>query len=129
MYEENISVIRVRDKLLVTIPSDPSDQTISLLQEKVLGAMEHSEASGLVLDVSMVETLDSYFARTIVETTDMVAMMGGTTVIAGMQPIVAITVTQLGLSLGRTQAALDVDRALELLDTSSNSGEESWRAK
>ncbi len=116
MPEENISVIRVRDKLLVTIPPDPDDRTISLLQEKVLGAMEQSEALGLVLDVSMVETLDSYFARTIVETTDMVSMMGGSTVIAGMQPMVAITVTQLGLSLGRTMAALDVDRALDLLN-------------
>ncbi len=116
MLVENISVIRVRDKLLVTVPADPDDQTISLLQEKVLGAMERSEALGLILDVSMVETLDSYFARTIVETSDMVSMMGGVTVIAGMQPMVAITVTQLGLSLGRTQSALDVDRALDLLD-------------
>ena len=116
MPEQNISVIRVRDKLLVTVPPDPDDRTISLLQEKVLGAMEQSEAIGLVLDVSMVETLDSYFARTIVETTDMVSMMGGATVIAGMQPMVAITVTQLGLSLGRTMAALDVDRALDLLN-------------
>ncbi len=115
MANETISVIRVRDVLLVTMPSDPDDSTINALQEEVLHAMERFEARGLILDISAVETLDSFFARTVVETTRMVELMGGQTVIAGMRPTVAMTATQLGFNFGKTQTALDVDYALDRL--------------
>ena len=115
MPDESISVIKVRDLLMVTMPADPADATVSALQEKVLQAMERYGAKGLVLDISAVETLDSFFARTLAETAQMVAVMGGRTVIAGMRPSVAITATQLGLALGSVITALDVDRALDML--------------
>ncbi len=111
-----ISVVKVRDVLLVTVPPEPDDSTISQLQENILLAMERHDPKGLILDISTVETLDSYFARTIVETSEMVALMGGRTIIAGMQPNVAITVTQLGLTMGNAKSALDVDRALDMLE-------------
>ena len=116
MYDSPVTVMRVRNVLLVTMPSDPDDSTISALQDQVLGAMEREPARGLVLDISAVETLDSFFARTLAETAQMVALMGGRTVIAGMRPGVAITTTQLGLTLGNARSALDVDRALDLLE-------------
>ena len=115
MSAEDISVIKVRDILMVTVPADPDDDTISALQERVLGSMERYEARGLVLDISTVETLDSFFARTIAETAQMVGLMGGRTVIAGMRPSVAITATQFGLTLGNVSTALDVDRALDMV--------------
>jgi rsbT antagonist protein RsbS len=117
MAGEGISVMKVRNVLLVTVPPDPDDSTVNVLQKKILDAMEQFEARGIVLDISTVDTLDSFFARTIVETADMVRLMGGRTVIAGMQPGVAITVTQLGLVLERTRSALDVDGALDLLES------------
>ena len=95
---------------------------LSLLQEQVLQSMERYQAKGLVLDISLVETLDSFFARTIAETAAMVSLMGGQTVIAGMRPAVAITATQFGLTLGRALTALDVDRALDILDKSNSRG-------
>lgn len=110
-----ISVIRVRDLLLVTMPADPDDATVSALQHDVLGAMEHREAKGVVLDISAVETLDSFFARTVAETAQMVGLMGGRTVVAGMRPGVAVTATQIGLSLGKIETALNVERALDRL--------------
>lgn len=110
-----ISVIKVRNVMMVTMPADPDDSTISDLQEKVLDSMERYGAKGLVLDISAVDTVDSFFARTMAETAQMVALLGGRTVIAGMRPSVAITTTQLGLSLGRAVTALDVDRALDLM--------------
>lgn len=115
MTGDNISVVKIRDILLVSVPSEPDDATISSLQEQVLGAMERHEAPGLVLDLSTVEIVDSFFARMIAETAQMVALMGGRTVIAGMRAPVAITVTQLGLALGNTATALTVDRALDRL--------------
>ncbi len=115
MTEEALSIIKVRDVLMVTMPADPDDATVSALQERVLVAMERSSAKGVVLDVSAVESLDSFFARTIAETTRMVGLMGGRTVLTGMRPSVAITITQLGLTLGKTRTALSVDRAFEIL--------------
>ena len=116
----NISVIRVRDLLMVTMPADPDDATVSALQHKVLDAMEAREAKGVVLDISAVETLDSFFARTVTETAQMVDLMGGRTVIAGMRPAVAVTATQIGLNLGKIETALNVERALDRL---ANGGE------
>lgn len=115
MKAESISVIKLKHILLVTVPPDPDDETISALQEKVLVAMANHEAKGLILDISTVQTLDSFFARTVIETVRMVALMGGRTVLAGMRADVAVTATQLGLSLAGTLTALDVDRAFDLL--------------
>jgi rsbT antagonist protein RsbS len=116
MALESISVIKLKNLLLVTVPSDPDDETISALQEQVLEAMAQHEAKGLVLDISRVQTLDSFFARTVAETVQMVALMGGRTVLAGMRANVAVTATQLGLTVGNALSALDVDRALDLLN-------------
>jgi len=116
MTNQIISVVRVRDTLMVTLPADPDDVTVATLQEEVLRAMERYRPRGLVLDISGVETLDSFFVRTVTETSHMVGLMGGRTVIAGMRPSVAITATQLGLTLHGTLTALTVDRALDLLN-------------
>ena len=119
MAKESISVVKLRDLLLVTVPPEPDDETIAALQEQVLQAMARYEARGLVLDISTVQTLDSFFARTVAETVQMVALMGGRTVLAGMCASVAVTATQLGLTVGNALTALDVDRALDLLNAKS----------
>ncbi|MHC1760092.1 MAG: STAS domain-containing protein [Negativicutes bacterium] len=118
MDYNNVSVIKVRDVLMVTVPPDPDDTAMAFLQEKVLMSMERFRARGVVLDISAVETLDSYFARVLSETVQMVILMGGKTVIAGMRPSVAITTTQLGLSIGNAETALNVDRALDMISES-----------
>jgi rsbT antagonist protein RsbS len=122
MSAESISVIKLRGLLLVTVPADPDDRTVSALQERVLEAMAEHESGGLVLDISTVQTLDSFFARTVVETVQMVSLMGGRTVLAGMRANVAVTVTQLGLSMGNTLTALDVDRAIDMLNAEASKG-------
>ncbi|MDP2903555.1 MAG: STAS domain-containing protein [Methylovulum sp.] len=116
MFNESLSVIKLKNILLVTVPDDPGDDMIYELQNKVLSAMEKYESAGLILDISSVNVMDSFFARTISETTQMVTLMGGHTVVAGMQPGVAITAAELGLHLGHALCALDVDCALELLN-------------
>jgi rsbT antagonist protein RsbS len=112
---QKITVVKVHDVLMVAMPSDPDDATVANFQDQVMHEIDRYRAKGLVLDISAVDTLDSFFARTIAETAQMVSLMGGETVIAGMHPSVAITTTQLGLNLGRTLTALNVDRAVDLL--------------
>lgn len=109
----SISVMRIRDVLMVTMPPDPDDSTVAALQENVLGAMDRYATKGLILDISSVETLDSFFARTVSETAEMVRLMGGRTIIVGMQPSVAVTATQMGLTLSNIETTLNVDRALD----------------
>lgn len=116
MEDLGIAVLKIRDILLVTISAEPDDQTISSLQNKVLETMERVEAKGLIIDISTVEILDSFFARTLLETAQMISLMGGLTVIAGMHPDIAITATQLGLTMDSVICALDVDRAVEVLE-------------
>lgn len=112
---QKITVVKVHDVLMVAMPPDPDDATVANFQEQVMNELDRHRAKGLVLDISAVDTLDSFFARTIAETAQMVSLMGGRTVIAGMHPSVAITTTQLGLTLGRTLTALSVDHAMNLL--------------
>ena len=114
MTNESISVIKIHDVLMVAIPGDPDDATVSALQDRTLLEMERHQVRGLILDLSKVETFDSYFARTVTETASMVSLMGGETIIAGMRPAVAITATQLGIDLGATRTAMNVDEALDM---------------
>lgn len=112
---EAIPIVKVRDILLVTMPSEPEDAAISQFQERISQSMERWNPRGVVVDLSLVETLDSFFARTLVETSRIVGLMGGRMVVCGMVPAVAITLTQLGLTLGAVTTALDVDAALDRL--------------
>ncbi|MEI7839454.1 MAG: STAS domain-containing protein [Methylococcaceae bacterium] len=114
MVYDSLSVIKLKNILLVTVPDDPGDDIIQELQMKVLDAIETYHSKGLILDISNVHIVDSYFARTISETSQMVALMGGKTVIAGMQPSVAITATELGINLGEAISTLNVDYALDI---------------
>ncbi|MFH0793575.1 MAG: STAS domain-containing protein [bacterium] len=123
MPEVNVSIIKIRDVLMATIPPNPDDATITGVQERVLAAMDQYSPKGLVLDITSVDTLDSFFARTIAETARMVALMGGRTVVVGMHPSVAITATQLGLTLGSAETALDVEKALDRLQDERLGGE------
>jgi rsbT antagonist protein RsbS len=113
MFDGTITVIKIRDVLMLALPADPDDATIATLQERVLAAMERHEARALILDISAVETFDSFFARVISETAQMVQLMGGRTLISGMRPAVAVTATQLGLGLKQVETALTVDQALD----------------
>src|ERR1700689_4449649 len=111
---EGIAVLKVRDVLLVTMPADPDDATVSALQSRTLDAMEQHNVKGLILDLSKVEILDSYFARTVAETAQMVTLMGGETLIAGSRPSVAFTPRRLVVTLGKARTTLTVERAFEM---------------
>lgn len=109
------SVMRVEEALIATLPEHPTDSTIKELQELILNqiARTDSDAEGVVLDVDAVQTVDSFFARMIVETAKMVELMGAHPVLVGVSPAIAITVTELGLTLGEVETALGTDQAIE----------------
>ncbi|MDR5657843.1 STAS domain-containing protein [Halodesulfurarchaeum sp. HSR-GB] len=121
MLQNSANVVRIHDILLGTFPNNPKDEIIDELQETILEAMETSQPEGVILDVSGVELMDSFFARHISETAQLIELMGGTTVIAGMRPEVAITAAELGYGLGDVETARSTDQALEILGVNRDS--------
>lgn len=115
------SVVWVHDVLLATFPDNPTDQTIESLQSEVLNEIQRQPPAGVVIDLSGVETVDSFFARTIAETTGMIDLMGAETIVVGIQPPVAITAAELGYDLGAVEKARDTDHALQLLGVARRS--------
>lgn len=122
MNNEQITVVKVRDVLMVTLPSDPDDSSIQSLQERALDGLELHDSRALIMDISAVETFDSFFARAISETAQMATLMGARTIISGMSPAVAITATQLGLVLKCVETALSTDQALDMVDLERRQG-------
>lgn len=117
--DDHLSVMRVRGNVIATLPPHPSDSTIDDLQEQILERIHRTDVDsvdGVVLDVAAVQTVDSFFARTIVETAKMVELMGVHPVLVGISPAIAVTATELGFSLGDVETALSTDAALEALD-------------
>lgn len=115
---QHLNIMQVRGNLISTLPPHPSDSTIDELQERILTQIDQADAepiNGVILDVAPVQTVDSFFARTIVETAKMVELMGVRPVLVGISPAIAITATELGFSLGHVDTALSTDAALEML--------------
>ena len=124
MAEQSTAVTQVFDVLIATFPTRPTDQAVDELQRDVLETMETVQPRGVVLDISEVTTLDSFFARVISETASMVSLMGGEAIVVGMRPSVAITAAELGFDLGEIETARSTDHALSLLGIQAATSEE-----
>ena len=113
-----IPILRIGSTLLVTIQTDLHDAMAEAFQEDVLFAIERESASGLLIDVSGLDSVDSYVARVLAETGKMARLMGTATVIVGIRPEVAATLVRMGYQMGSgVRTALNVDDGLALLGT------------
>ncbi len=101
--------------LLVTIQVDMHDQLALRLQEDLTVAIEKNEAKGVLIDISGLEIVDSFIGRMIADISGMARLLDAMTVVVGMQPAVAITLVELGLSLPGVATALNVERGMQLL--------------
>lgn len=113
----HVPVLALGDVLLVTLQGELHDGTAEQLQQDIVERIARSGASGVVIDISGVEIVDSFLGRVLAEIAGSAALMAARTVLAGMRPAVAITLVELGLTLPALTTALDVDRALELLSS------------
>lgn len=113
---ERIPILRMGKYLLVTIQIDMQDQTALQLQEDLANKVEKTGAHGVLIDVSALEMVDSFIGRMLVSISDISRILGATTVVVGIRPAVAITLVELGLSLGGVKTALNVERGMALLD-------------
>jgi len=106
--------------LLVTIQVDMHDRLAMALQDDLTHMITVSEAKGVLIDISSLEIVDSFIGRMLANIAAMSRVLDAETVVVGMQPAVAITLVELGLSLSGVRTALNVDAGMELLQSSLN---------
>ena len=115
---ERVPVLRIGDVLLVSIQTDLDDQAVSNLQEDLAAEVVDTGARGVVIDITAVDIVDSFVGRMLATIASISRMLDAETVVVGMRPAVAITLVELGLSLGGVRTALTLEKGLRLLDRS-----------
>jgi rsbT antagonist protein RsbS len=125
---ERIPILRMGKCLLVTIQVDMHDRLAMTLQDDLTNKIVETQAHGVLIDISALEMIDSFMGRMFSSIAGMSRILGATTVVVGMQPAVAITLVELGLSLDGIPTALDVERGMEFLKLSSETSQEEIEA-
>jgi rsbT antagonist protein RsbS len=115
---ERIPILKLGAYLLVTIQVDMHDRLAMTLQDDLMSAIRAREAHGVLIDISALEIVDSFIGRMLGNIAAMSKVLDAETVVVGMQPAVAITLVELGLSLPGVRTALDVEKGMELIQTS-----------
>ena len=117
---DRVPILSLGDVLLVSIQIDLQDESVVALQEDLAERIVDSGATGVVIDISAVEIVDSFIGRMISNIAAMASVLDAKTVVVGMQPAVAITLVELGLTLPGVRTALNVDRGMALLERDSD---------
>ena len=115
---ERIPILRMGPFLLVTIQVDMHDRLALTLQEDLTNRISETGAHGVLIDISALEIVDSFIGRMIANISAMARVLDAETVVVGMQPAVAITLVELGLSLTGVRTALNVEKGMRLLRAS-----------
>ena|SRR5690348_813376 len=120
---EHIPILKMGPFLLVTIQVDMHDQLAMALQDDLTSRIVSDHARGVLIDISALDIVDSFMGRMLGNVAAMSRVLDAETVVTGMQPSVAITLVELGLSLPGIRTALNVERGMELLKSSLEVGE------
>ena len=110
-----VPIIRLGDVLIVTLIEDLRDDEALDLQEEIVRTLEQTGARGVLLDYSVVQTVDSFLGRLLGDIATAARLMGAHTVAVGIQPAVAITLIELGVDLRGMHSALNSEKGLALL--------------
>src|ERR1043166_2771960 len=109
-----IPILKIGQTILPTIQIERHDTVVDGFQNDVLEEIEKTGAAGLIIDISSLETVDSYVARMLANTAKMAKLMGTETVIVGMRPAVAATLVRMGYFMEGINTALSLEEGLEL---------------
>ena len=109
-----IPILKIGSTLLATIQIELQDTVVDSFQKDVLEEIERTGANGLIIDISALETVDSYVARMLANTGKMAKLMGTETVIVGMRPAVAATLVRMGYLMEGITTALSLEEGLQL---------------
>lgn len=110
-----VPTIKLFDCLIVPIQIELNDSTVEKIQNQILNEIEKLGINTLIIDVSTIDVIDSYISYMLLETANMVKMMGCDTFICGIQPQVALTLAQMGIDLKGINFAQDLEGAFKLI--------------
>src|ERR1700730_13333443 len=126
---ERIPILRMGQFLLVTIQVDMHDRLAVQLQDDLTEKISECGSRGVLIDISTLEIVDSFIGRMLSNIAAMSRVLDAETVVVGMQPAVAITLVELGLSLPGVRTALNVDAGMELLRASVKANKELYGSR
>lgn len=112
---DRIPILRMGEFLLVTIQVDMHDQLALNLQNDLAELISKTSARGVLIDISALDMVDSFIGRMIGTISGLSRIMDAETMLVGMQPAVAITLVELGMTLPGVSTALNVERGMQLL--------------
>ena len=121
---ERIPILAMGRLLLVTIQVDMHDRLAMTLQDDLTSRISATGARGVLLDISSLEIVDSFIGRMLSNIAAMARVLDAETVVVGMQPAVAITLVELGLSLPGVRTALNVEKGMAMLRGLTADGED-----
>jgi rsbT antagonist protein RsbS len=113
---EQVPILRIGATLLVSIQVDLQDESVQQLQSDIAERLTETGATGVIIDITTVEIVDSYIGRMLSMIGSISRLFDARTVLVGMRPAVAITLVELGLSLEGVQTALNTEKGLRLLN-------------
>lgn len=110
-----VPIIKLGKYLIVTIQEELTDAMAVEAQKKILNRIQETGAKGLLIDLSVIDVIDSFLGRVLNDTATMASLMGTKTIVAGIQPGVAVTFMELGLKMRNVYTVLDIEQGLEFL--------------
>jgi rsbT antagonist protein RsbS len=116
---ERIPILKMGKCLLVTVQMDLLDRTALALQDDLSNKIQSTGATGVLIDISALEVVDSFVGRMLTTISGIARVLDAVTVVVGMQPAVAITLVELGLSLDGVKTALNVERGMKVITAST----------
>ncbi len=112
-----VTLLVLGGNIIVPIQIELDDVAALKLRDDILLKIEHTEANGLIIDVSAVPLIDTFLGRLLVETAGMAKIMGCETVLVGLRKEVVISIIHLGLNLKGLNTALNLEHGLQLLES------------
>jgi len=112
---ERVPIVKIGPTLFVSIQIDLQDDSVMRLQEDLAAELSETGATGVIIDITAVEIVDSFIGRMLTMIGSISRLFDAETVLVGMRPAVAITLTELGLSLRGVRTALNAEKGLKLL--------------
>ena len=116
---DRVPIVKIGDVLMLSIQVDLSDEMTIGLQDDLSNRIVETGAHGVIIEISALEIVDTFIGRMLATIASVSRVLDAETVVAGMRPAVAITLAELGLSLGGVRTALNAERALEMLRESA----------
>ncbi|WP_270566385.1 STAS domain-containing protein [Clostridium beijerinckii] len=111
-----IPIIKIRNFLIVSLDSDLTDKSAIGLQSDILNKVYENTVKGVLIDISVLDMVDSYLGKIIADMSAMIKLLGAETVLVGMKPNVAITLVEMGFNIDGITTSMNVETGIEMLE-------------